>query len=223
MTHDIESNGYSSNPFATRFVSSGRLRFIGLDEGALDQLAETLIQQNGNGQIVGPHGVGKTTLTYELENRIAECSVVNTPFNFVRKTIGPRGAIRSVDGSRMLVLDDDEFPANQSASTQTVLVLDGYERLSWFQRIAVLKTCQRRRIGLLVTSHRVVWGVPKLVSLEPDIERFTSVVEALTADCEFELSSERLSQVFLENRGNVREALMSCYDEFEASRARTAC
>ena len=55
------------------------------------------------------------------------------------------------------------------------------------------------------------------------MERFTSVVEALTADCEFELSSERLSQVFLENRGNVREALMSCYDEFEASRARTAC
>jgi len=152
VTHDIESNGYSSNPFATRFVSSGRLGFIGLAEGALDQLAETLIQQNGNGQIVGPHGVGKTTLTYELENRIAECSDVNTPFNFVRKTIGPRGAM-----------------------------------------------------------------------LEPDLERFTSVVEALTADREFELSSERLSQVFLENQGNVREALMSCYDEFEASRARTAC
>ena len=209
-----------SNPFATKFVTAGRLAFVGLSEGTLDQLAEALIRQNGNGQIIGPHGVGKTTLTFELEQRVGRLCGTGAAFKFIRKTIGPRGGVRfamSVDQATR----EDDF--GDSSSARTALVLDGIERLSWFQRLALIKSCQRKRIGLLLTSHRRVRGVRSLVELTPDLSRFESVVQALTADCEFQLPSERLREIFCKTQGNMREALMTCYDEFEASRAKTFC
>ena len=93
-------NARVSNPFATKFVNAGRLDFVGLDDDTLDRLANELICQNGNGQITGGHGVGKTTLTYELEKRakrVAEFCGTDVSFKFIRKIIGPRGAIRSVE------------------------------------------------------------------------------------------------------------------------------
>ena len=80
-----------SNPFATKFVTPGRLAFAGLGEKALDGLAETLIRQHGVYQIIGPHGVGKTTLTYNLEKRVERLCGSDTAFNFSRKTIGRTG------------------------------------------------------------------------------------------------------------------------------------
>jgi len=80
---------WPSNPFSTRFLAPGKCRFVGLDEQTLNGLAEKLIQQNGNGQIVGPHGTGKTTLTFELQKRMAELSDTGDNYRFVRKTIGP--------------------------------------------------------------------------------------------------------------------------------------
>ncbi len=202
------NDGWPSNPFSTRFVSPGQLRFIGMKQGSLDQLAVKLVQQNGNGQIVGPHGVGKTTLSFELENRVARLSDTQTPFRFVRKTIGPRQAIRS----------GHQNASFESIPTKTILVIDGFERLSWFQRVALLKTCRRRQIGVLLTTHRAVKGIPMLVSLKPDQRQFESVVTELTRDYESQISTERLSEIFIGNNRNTREALMSCYDEFEANR-----
>ena len=201
---------WSSNPFSTRFVSPGQLSFIGMEEGWLDELAAVLIQQNGNGQIVGPHGVGKTTLSFELERRVARLNDTRTPFRFVRKIISPQQTIRSGHQSASF----------ESSPQKTVLVLDGFERLSWFQRVALVKACQRKQIGLLLTTHRAVWGVPKLVSLKPDQDRFESVVKELTCDCEFQISRECLAEIFANNNGNIHESLMSCYDEFEANRAK---
>ena len=220
-----------SNPFATKFVNAGRLAFVGLEEAVLDRLARKLVQQNGNGQIVGRHGVGKTTLTYELERRVAIVCDMEMDFKFVRKTIGLRGRVRSANAVKQVLSSgssyDGEYssidPHPTSRSANVVLVLDGFERLSWFQRIALIKSCQRKRIGLLLTSHRRIWGVPTLIELEPDFARFKSVFECLISGGKFQLSSERLREIFANNDGDMREALMSCYDEFEASRARTAC
>ena len=211
-----------SNPFATKFLSAGRLPFIGLCENTLDRLAETLIRQGCHGQIVGPHGVGKTTLTFEIEKRMERLRGTGTAFKFIRKTIGSRGGVRlarsSMSGD---FLTSDSSPA--MGFNKTILVLDGVERLSWFQRLALLKSCQRKRIGLLITSHRRIWGVPILVELDPDLSRFESVFKTLTTDNDFQLSSARLNEIFCDNEGNMREALMTCYDEFEASRAKTVC
>ena len=227
-----------SNPFATKYVSPGQLSFVGLDESTLNGLAKTLINQNenqnGNYQIIGPHGVGKTTLTFELQKRVARLSGTEATVKFVRKTVGPRGAIRS-DRSIKIAnqmpsknnFDDDEHSSQGSSPVlgphKTILILDGVERLSWFQRIALLKSCQRKRIELLLTSHRRIWGVRTLVELKSDFSRFELVFKALTAGYEFQLSTLRLREIFFANNGNMREALMSCYDEFEASRARTVC
>ena len=213
-----------SNPFATKFVNAGRLDFVGLGEAELDRLAEALMHQNGNGQIIGRHGVGKTTLTFELEKRVASLRDSDSTYNFVRKTIGPRGTVRTPKSvSQTLKNESLGDPDSTSRTAKMVLVLDGVERLSWFQRLALIKSCQRKRIGLLITSHRPVWGVRILAELKPDFSRFESVFQTLTSGCEFKLSSERLREIFADNNGNMREALMSCYDEFEASRARTVC
>ena len=203
---------WPSNPFSTRFLSPGQLSFVGLDDQTLDGLAEKLIQQNGNGQIVGPHGTGKTTLTFELQKRIARLNATNTNYRFVRKTVGPRQTIRT-----------SEQAAEFNPHSKTILVLDGVELLSWLQRLALIKTCQRKRIGFLVTAHRPVWGLPVLVSTKPDRSQFEAIVRQLTRDCDFQISTDRLNELYTNNNGNIREALMSCYDDFEASRAKTDC
>ena len=203
---------WPSNPFSTRFLSPGQLSFVGLDDQTLDGLAEKLIQQNGNGQIVGPHGTGKTTLTFELQKRIARLNDTNTNYRFVRKTVGPRQTIRT-----------SEQAAEFNPHSKTILVLDGVELLSWLQRLALIKTCQRKRIGFLVTAHRPVWGLPVLVSTKPDRSQFEAIVRQLTRDCDFQISTDRLNELYTNNNGNIREALMSCYDDFEASRAKTDC
>ena len=216
-----------SNPFATKFVTAGRLAFAGLGEQALDGLAKTLIKQKGPYQIIGPHGVGKTTLTYDLEERVERLCGSDTAFNFLRKTISRSGEVRFANSSRHATWKEDfsenEFAGGNSISVETLLVLDGVERLSWFQRLALLKSCRKKRIGLLLTSHRHVWGVRTLVELEPKFSRFESVCNELTAGREFQLASQRLHEIFSNVKGNMREALMTCYDDFEASRAKTAC
>ena len=227
-----------SNPFATKFVGAGRLPFLGMVDETLDNLAETFVQQNFNGQIIGPHGVGKTTLTFELEKRVERLNGGRGPaFKFFRKIVGQRGAVRSIQPAFAVnqiaqiapqdIIRNDEFISGDSSPSlnraKTVLVIDGVERLSWFQRVALVKSCQRKRIGLLLTCHRPIWGLPTLVELTPDLSQFESVFNALTADCEFQLSSQRLGEIFRDNNENAREALMSCYDEFEARRARTDC
>ena len=204
---------WPSNPFSTRFLSPGQLCFIGWDDQTLDGLAEKLIQQNGNGQIVGPHGTGKTTLTFELQKRIDRLNDTNTNYRFLRKTIGPRQTIRT--GKQQVA----EFKLH----SKTILVLDGIELLSWLQRLTLIKTCQRKRIGLLVTSHRPVWGLPALASTKPDRSQLEAIVNQLTRDCDFKISTDRLNELYTNNNGNIREALMGCYDEFEASRAKTDC
>jgi len=203
-----------SNPFATKFVNAGRMAFIGFEDRALDHLAKKLIEQQGNGQITGPHGVGKTTLTHELETRVARlCGPVsgsNSVFKFVRKTIGAKREIRFAKpvgpvGTAMSFGDDD-FLSSDSRRAKTVLVLDGVERLSWFERLALLKTCQRTQVGLLLTSHRRLWGVRTLLELTPDFRRFELVVDTLTSGLEFQLSPERLRKIFTDNDGDMREA-----------------
>ena len=220
-------NDRVSNPFATKFVTPGRLAFAGLGEKALDGLAETLMRQHGIYQIIGPHGVGKTTLTYDLEERVERLCGSDTAFNFFRKTIGRSGGVRFANSSHHATwkgdIGENEFAGGDSSSAETLLVLDGVERLSWFQRLALHKSCQRKRIGLLLTTHRRVWGVRTLVELEPDFSRFESVCEELTFGHEFQLASQRLREIFSNAQGNMREALMTCYDDFEASRAKTAC
>ena len=195
-----------------------------MDDQALNELAEKLIQQNGNGQIVGPHGTGKTTLTFELQKRMARLSDTDINYHFVRKTIGPRRTIRT--GKQASGFEDGEEPVfrqNQTPHSKTILVLDGIELLSWLQRIALIKTCLRKQIGLLVTSHRTVWGLPTLVSVKPDRSQFEAIVCQLTRDCDFQISTDRLAELYTSSNGNIREALMSCYDEFEASQAKTDC
>ena len=206
---------WPSNPFSTRFLSPGQLNFVGLDDQALNELAEKLIQQNGNGQIVGPHGTGKTTLTFEFQKRIDRLNDKNTNYRFIRKTIGPRRTIRT--GKQIAECQ------TQTPHSKTILVLDGVELLSWLQRLALIKTCQRKRIGLLATSHRSVWGLPTLVSIKPDRSQLEAIVHQITRDCDFQISTDRLDELYTNNNGNIREALMSCYDEFEASRAKTDC
>ena len=163
-----------SNPFATKFIHSGRLAFVGLSDDELDRLAKLLIQQNGDGQIVGRHGVGKTTLTFELEQRVTRLCDPESAFRFVRKIIGPRGCVRSATATNQTMVGESSGGDGdlsreidqKSGPAKIVLVLDGIERLSLFQRLALMKNCQRKQIGLLLTCHRPIWGARTLIELE---------------------------------------------------------
>ena len=54
------------NPFSTCCVRPGRLAYQCSDGTTVRQLAQRLAEHGWWGQIVGPHGVGKSTLLHSL-------------------------------------------------------------------------------------------------------------------------------------------------------------
>jgi hypothetical protein len=62
------------NPFSTERVRPGALPFFGDDERSLDAVEKSFIRHGLRGQIVGPHGVGKSTLLKNLVERLQGAS-----------------------------------------------------------------------------------------------------------------------------------------------------
>ena len=194
------------NPFATCWTRPGRIAYR-FDAGEnAEQLIAKLAAQNWYGAIVGPHGSGKSTLLETLRPAIIDAG----------KEVQ---LIALHDGQRRLPAD---FIPDRIAPN-LLLVIDGYEQLSWFERWRLARRCRRAGCGLLVTAHAPTHYSTQ-IRMAPDL----SLVEQLAADLCTEVSTnitrEDAAASHACHGSNVREIFFDLYDRHERRRhsSRTA-
>ncbi len=191
-----------SNPFSTRFTRPNAMPFLLSPEQELESILEAFRAGGHRGQIMGPHGCGKTTMTYALQRRL------QNEFPSVRR-ITIRNS-RTVETIEHVAAESDP----------QLLVIDGLERVPAIQRWLLTRTCRRQGKGLLVTTHKRLRHLPVICFLQPRPAMFLKIVEHLEPGAGFQ--EEFLERIFVQAGGNIREALMQLYDRFEANRKQVA-
>jgi len=139
------------NPFATRFVSPQRNRYVFADgqdvRSVAERLSERLLRQRA-AAIVGPHGTGKSTLLNSLVPRLREYFadivwVRLTPgtdrasqVQQVKRAIRPSGMdpafSRQVPPSSQR--SEAASPSTETPVAAKCVVVDGFEQLGWVTR-----------------------------------------------------------------------------------------
>ncbi len=188
-----------ANPFATCWTRPGAIAFQFPAGESAEQLVAKLAAANWRGEIVGPHGSGKSTLVATLQPRLAAagCSVA---------VITLRKAQRRLPA---------ELVRRSLASARPLIVIDGYEQLSWPSRLFLRWRCRRASAGLLVTSHASS-GLPLLYRMQPSLPLVEQLVSTLTARIASPLTTADVAASHACHGSNLRELLFALYDRHEA-------
>lgn len=190
------------NPFATRCVRPGAIPYLFPCGRSAGWLVERLRASGWWGQVTGAHGSGKSALVatllpaLEAAGRRPVCCLLH-------------------GGQRRLPVPWRELAGADSA---TLLVIDGYEQLSRWQRWRAKRFCRRRGCGLLVTAHVDV-GLPPLFHTAASAETTAQIAVGLLPPSDRTIAAEDVSRLFTARRGNVRETLFDLYDLYEKRRA----
>ena len=201
-----------SNPFSTRYTGLGRIPYLGVEAEQWSAWLDEWSSQGRVFQVVGQHGSGKSTLALDLAFRLAErleASSGQRPW--IRHQVVGTGAVRSRLLSSRLEDDWGRLPSHGRAG---ICVVDGLERLSWFQRCAVVRHHRRRGWPLLVTSHRALAGIPVLTRTTTRAEDLDRLVRHLAGTWDTGWNANGSQQLFDRHAGNLRECLMELYDRF---------
>jgi hypothetical protein len=190
----------AENPFATRRTRPGAVPFVFPPKESADSLLERLRAQGWWGQIVGPHGTGKSTLLAALRPLL--------------QAAGRQMAeIALHDGQRRLPAEFWSGPW----TSNTQVVIDGYEQLSQWARHRLKWRCRRLGCGLLVTGHAPL-GLPEVFCTRADLDTARQVVERLAGTDSGTVNSQDLTERFQAHGGNLREVLFDLYDLHESRR-----
>lgn len=185
------------NPFSSRHIRPGAVPFLFPPNQNAVTLVERLERNHWWGEIVGPHGSGKSTLLATLIPVIEQAG---------RAVV----LVELHNGQRRLPLRLDD--ARLQAST--VLIVDGYEQLSRWNRFWLKRRCRRRGLGLLATSHVSV-GLSEIYRTAVTTKLAGRVVALLLNNQTPPPSEAELQACLSRHDGNLREALFELYDVCE--------
>lgn len=208
-----------SNPFATCWTRPGALSFQFPEGRSARQMISQLAAHNWLGQIVGPHGSGKSSLVATLVPEIVaagrqvkllsaragelyDCAAPPSDSALRHQEHGPA----SLPLSRSRVL--------QVAPGLPVVIVEGFEQLGWWQRRQWRTVCRRRGVGLLVTSHQSC-GLPMLIRLVPDCRLIEQLVADLCTQVSTGITMADVAASYARHGANVREILFELYDRHE--------
>lgn len=193
----------ASNPFSTRFVRPGAVPFQFPPEHqeskqSLDKLVDRLSSLGSRAQVIGPHGSGKSTLVRQLLAVLAQRGL-------------PSYLVSLHDGER-------HMPAGWATAAQDaaarLVIVDGYEQLSAWNRWALKFHCRSHGWQLLVTAHQDV-GLPTLFRTATDLATARSIVAHLVASSDKNIDEKSIADSFATAGGNVRDMLFALYDRYE--------
>ncbi|MFH1922988.1 MAG: hypothetical protein ABIP48_24250 [Planctomycetota bacterium] len=191
----------AANPFSTGRVRPGAIGYCFPQGRSALGLVERLAENGWRGQIVGPHGTGKSALVATLIRAIEETG---------RNTL----LIELHDQERRLPPGLRRMP---ELGAGTVILVDGYEQLAWWRRLALLRLCRRRGLGLVVTSHRSM-GLPDLFRTTAGLALARRIVDELLREADSPIGPGEVEKRFHLHQGNMREVLFDLYDLYEQRR-----
>lgn len=194
MSHELPKRLLASNPFATHNVRPGSLPYVFPPNYKMSHVVDQLRANSWRGQIVGPHGSGKTTLLRSLDE-------VWHQEGRTLVSITLRDKQRRLPKIEWL-----------KCEPKTQLVVDGYEQLGWFGRWWLRTRSRGRRCGLLVTTHTTCTGLPVVYNSPHNLIVLKQLVRQLS---EQPLADELIEKSYERVNGNMREAFMLLYDEYE--------
>jgi hypothetical protein len=187
------------NPFCAGRLRPGTVPFLFPAGQSAEQLADRLEQCGWWGQIVGPHGSGKSTLLATLlpaiERRGRSALVVELHDGQRRLPAGCRQAL--------------------AGCLPGLLAIDGYEQLAAWNQFRLKRSCRRRGLGLLVTSHQPV-GLPDLFETTVDLPLAWQVVEELQQSYQPLIERRDVAERLPRHGTNLREVLFDLFDTYEA-------
>jgi energy-coupling factor transporter ATP-binding protein EcfA2 len=190
------------NPFCTRHIRPGAIPFFFPPGQSAEGLVELLRLNDWRGEIVGPHGSGKSTLLCVLTTALRDAG---------RSTL----LVELHDGQRRLPID---LRRVDGLSETTVVIVDGYEQLSFFSRLQLKGFCRRRHLGLVVTSHQSA-GLPLLFRTSATASLAEQIVRFLLRGQPQLVDPSELAQRFERHSGDLRELLFDLYDLYEQRRS----
>ena len=197
--------GTVSNPFSTRAVRPGSIRFRFPSASGPQLLLEKLADHAWWGEITGPHGSGKTTLLETLATHLQQTG---------------RHLVRFELHSGQSSLRYSEQPWT-SWNTETQVIVDGYEQLSWPSRWLLQRRCRRQQCGLLITAHHPT-GLPPVFRTQVTRELAQQLVNSLLPPNCGIICVADIDRCFDRHAGNLRETLFALYDVYETGRVSRA-
>jgi hypothetical protein len=197
----IASRLHDRNPFSTRFVRPGAIAYHFSKSLDAVSLVELLRLHHWRGEIVGPHGSGKSTLVQTL------IPVLQDFGRDVRPFVLQAGETRLPTAGIEL----------KTWGTSTQIIVDGYEQLGRRTRTLIHRICKSQGCGLLITSHQPT-GLPVILRTTASLEMTQNIVReiqaerAVVTDHDVELS-------FRAHLGNIREVFFELHNLYEQRRA----
>ncbi len=191
-----------SNPFAAARLRPGGAEYLWSVGFTAEGCVAALRQAGWWGEIIGPHGCGKSSLLAALEEPL--------------RAAGRRLVIfRLHAGERRL-------PPHEAASwsAETQVIVDGCEQLGWLARRGLWRAVRRRGAGLLITAHRSL-GLARVPLPPADLAQAQAVAAMLQAETEPLVAPADVAAAFRRHGANLREMLFELYDLYER-RARQA-
>jgi hypothetical protein len=195
----------SANPFSTRRIRPGAIDFHFPHGETCRSLVERLRQNNWWGEIIGDHGSGKSSLLASLVPAIQRDA---------HRTV----SIELHDGRSRLPLKLRQLGR---LAAPTVVVVDGYEQLGYWNRLRLKRFCRRRGLGLVVTAHATV-GFPELFRTVSDTRLAWLLVDRLMHSYQRLLCEQDVLDAYSRQEGNIRETLFDLYDVYESRRRKQA-
>ncbi|TWT30609.1 P-loop NTPase family protein [Blastopirellula retiformator] len=193
----------STNPFASRQVRPGAIPFQFSSDPSAEQIVEGLRDVGWRGAILGPHGSGKSTLLDTLSPLWRKYGLTERRVTFHR----------SAPSTGTLSPPDD----------LEILVVDGFEQLSWLKRRWFLwrsapriRELTNRRI--LVTAHAEI-GLPVVYRTQPSEEMAVQLAEMLQRDVDPLVTADDARMMCRRHQGDLRETLFQLYHLYESRRA----
>lgn len=189
------------NPFSTRHVRPGALTYLFPPGKSAAGLIRRLEENGWRGQVVGPHGSGKSAL---LATLIAA----------LQQTQRHSLLIELHDGQRRLPVELRHVPGLVEG---TIVFIDGYEQLAFWSRFLLRRYCRKHHLGLVVTAHASV-GFPDLFRTTVSLPLARNLVEQLLGKDASLIAPGEVNERFEVHQGDLREMLFDLYDLYEKRR-----